>query len=86
MSYTVRQIPNAKDDKAHIFRWLHERSPAGTAAWLDAYDSFIERLSTMRRLSAKPPRVVPVASAFDKPSSKLVAVGSIARYSTMRIK
>jgi len=44
MSFTVRELPKAKQDKRSIFGWLDERSPAGAAAWLDAYDSLIERL------------------------------------------
>jgi plasmid stabilization system protein ParE len=44
MSLTVRELPKAKQDKRSIFRWLDERSPAGAAAWLDAYDALIERL------------------------------------------
>lgn len=41
MSYTVFELPNAKDDKQSIFRWLNERSPQGAVAWLDAYDELI---------------------------------------------
>ena len=44
MSFTVRELPKAKHDKRSIFCWLDERSPAGAVAWLDAYDSLIERL------------------------------------------
>lgn len=44
MSFTVRELPKAKQDKHSIFRWLDERSPTGAAAWLDAYDALIERL------------------------------------------
>jgi hypothetical protein len=44
MSLTVRELPKAKQDKWSIFRWLDERSPTGAAAWLDAYDSLVERL------------------------------------------
>jgi len=44
MSFTIRELPKAKQDKHSIFRWLHERSPAGATTWLDAYDSLIERL------------------------------------------
>jgi plasmid stabilization system protein ParE len=45
MRYVVRELPKAIQDKVHIFRWLHDRSPAGAAAWLDAYDEVIERLA-----------------------------------------
>jgi hypothetical protein len=44
MSFTVRELPKAKQDKSAIFQWLHERSPSGATAWLDAYDSLLERL------------------------------------------
>jgi toxin ParE1/3/4 len=44
MNFIVRELPKAKDDKRSIFCWLDERSPAGAAAWLDAYDSLIERI------------------------------------------
>jgi hypothetical protein len=44
MSFSVRELPKAKSDKHSIFCWLNERSPAGAAAWLDAYDSLMERL------------------------------------------
>ena len=46
MTFIVRELPKAKCDKHHIFRWLFERSPQGAAAWLDAYDRMIERLMT----------------------------------------
>ena len=46
MTFTVRELPRAKWDKRHIFVWLFERSPQGAAAWLDAYDQMIERLTT----------------------------------------
>jgi plasmid stabilization system protein ParE len=45
MTFIVRELPKAKHDKSSIFHWLHERSPEGAAAWLDAYDSVIERLN-----------------------------------------
>jgi plasmid stabilization system protein ParE len=44
MSFTVRELPKAKQDKHDIFHWLHERSPAGAIAWLDAYDALVDRL------------------------------------------
>lgn len=44
MTFSVRELPKAKQDKHSIFCWLHERSPMGAASWLDAYDSLIERL------------------------------------------
>jgi plasmid stabilization system protein ParE len=44
MSFLVRELSKARQDKEHIFRWLYERSPAGAFAWLDAYDSLAERL------------------------------------------
>ena len=45
MTFTVRELPEAKWDKRHIFEWLFERSLQGAAAWLDAYDRMIERLA-----------------------------------------
>src|SRR5215216_2648146 len=45
MSFLVRELPKAKQDKDSIFRWLYERSPAGAIAWLDAYDSLAMRLT-----------------------------------------
>jgi plasmid stabilization system protein ParE len=44
MSFTVRELPKAKQDKRSIFRWLLERSTAGAAAWLREYDSLVEQL------------------------------------------
>ena len=44
MSFTVRELPKAKQDKRSIFCWLDQRSPAGAVAWLDAYDALLERL------------------------------------------
>ena len=43
MSFVVRELPKARQDKDSIFRWLNDRSPAGGIAWLDAYDSLVER-------------------------------------------
>jgi len=45
MNFTVHELPRAKQDKHSIFRWLHERSPAGAASWLRSYDLLVERLS-----------------------------------------
>ena len=44
MSFTVRELPKAKQDKRSIFCWLDQRSPAGAVAWLVAYDSLLEQL------------------------------------------
>jgi hypothetical protein len=44
MTFVVRELPRARQDKAGIFAWLYERSPTGAAAWLDAYDSMVEKL------------------------------------------
>lgn len=30
MTFTVRELPKAKQDKHSIFRWIHERSPMGS--------------------------------------------------------
>jgi len=46
MKFQVRELAKAKADKRHIFKWLHERSPSGAIAWLDAYDKMIDRLGT----------------------------------------
>jgi len=43
MTFTVRELPKARLDKGHIVQWLHDRSPQGAAAWLDAYDQMVER-------------------------------------------
>lgn len=45
MSYTVRELPKAVQDKESIFRWLHQRSPSGAIAWLQAYDELLDRLT-----------------------------------------
>ena len=45
MTFLVRELPKAKQDKESICRWLHERSPAGALAWLDAYDEVLARLA-----------------------------------------
>jgi plasmid stabilization system protein ParE len=44
MSFAVRELPKARQDKDSIFRWLFARSPTGALAWLDAYDSLVDRL------------------------------------------
>jgi len=44
MTFIVRELPRAVGDKECIFGWLYERSKLGAFAWLDAYDSLIERL------------------------------------------
>ena len=44
MSFVVRELPKARQDKDSIFRWLEDRSPTGALAWLDAYDSLLDRL------------------------------------------
>ena len=44
MSFLVRELPKARQDKHSIFSWLYDRSPAGAITWLDAYDSLAERL------------------------------------------
>jgi hypothetical protein len=44
MRFAVRELPMARQDKDSIFRWLDARSPTGALAWLDAYDSLVERL------------------------------------------
>jgi hypothetical protein len=44
MSFAIRELPKARLDKRNIFAWLDKRSPSGALAWLDAYDSLLERL------------------------------------------
>lgn len=44
MSYKVYELPKAKADKRSIVEWIHDRAPAGAAAWLDAYDRAVEQL------------------------------------------
>jgi plasmid stabilization system protein ParE len=44
MKFTVHELPKARADKRNIVEWLCERSPAGAAAWLNAYDRVVERL------------------------------------------
>ncbi len=44
MSFAVRELPKAKEDKQAILEWLLERSRQGAAAWLDAYDDALGRL------------------------------------------
>lgn len=44
MSFPVHELPRAKADKQKIVEWLLERSRAGAAAWITAYDDAIERL------------------------------------------
>ena len=44
MSFVVRELLKAKQDKQSIFHWLHERSPTGAASWLGAYDDLLNRL------------------------------------------
>lgn len=44
MSFVVRELPKATQDKDSIFPWLHERSPSGAIAWLEAYDALVDRL------------------------------------------
>lgn len=45
MTFVVRELAKAKQDKRSIFHGLQQRSPAGAAAWLDAYDAAIDSLS-----------------------------------------
>jgi plasmid stabilization system protein ParE len=45
MTFVVRELPRAKQDKENIFRWLSARSPVGALAWLDAYDAALARLA-----------------------------------------
>ena len=44
MSFAVRELPRAREDKQAILEWLLERSRPGAVAWLDAYDEALARL------------------------------------------
>ena len=44
MSFSVSELPRAKADKWNIVSYIHERSPTGAAAWLNAYDRAIDQL------------------------------------------
>lgn len=46
MKFTVRELARARADKDHIFKWIHSRSRMGAMAWLDAYDSMVDRLKS----------------------------------------
>jgi len=86
MSFTVRELPKAKQDKRSIFRWLDERSPTGAAAWLDAYDSLIERLKQDARSFGEAPGIGIVISTSVKVSSRLAAAESIEPCSSLKAK
>lgn len=44
MSFSVWELPRAKEDKQAILEWLLGRSRQGAAAWLDASDDALDRL------------------------------------------
>jgi plasmid stabilization system protein ParE len=44
MTYSVHELPKAQTDIRCIFEWIRGHSPEGADAWLDAYDSLVERL------------------------------------------
>lgn len=44
MKFSVNELPRAKSDKRAILIWIHERSPQGAQAWLDAYDKALLRI------------------------------------------
>ena len=44
MNFTVHELPRVKADKRSIVQWIYERSPAGAAAWLDAFDRAVQQL------------------------------------------
>jgi hypothetical protein len=44
MSFSIRELPRAKEDKQAILEWLLERSRQGATAWLDAYDDAMAHL------------------------------------------
>ena len=45
MSFVVRELPKAKQDKESVYSWITARSPTGALAWLDVYDAVITRLA-----------------------------------------
>jgi len=53
MRFTVRELGKARADKDHIFKWIHARSRMGAVAWLNAYDSIVERLKSNADSCAK---------------------------------
>ena len=44
MSFVVRELPRAREDKQQILDWLLHRSRQGAATWLTAYDDALDRL------------------------------------------
>lgn len=44
MTFAVRELPKARQDKDSIFSWLNNRSPNGALTWLSAYDAQTELL------------------------------------------
>ena len=45
MNSPVRELRRAQADVSAIAAWIHERSPRGAQAWLDAYDQILVSLS-----------------------------------------
>jgi toxin ParE1/3/4 len=70
MSFTVRELPKAKQDKRNVFAWLNRHSPRGANAWLDAYDALLERLARNAESFSKAPEsgdcALPVRQALFK--------------------
>lgn len=44
MTFTIRELRRAKEDKREIVEWMYEQSQSGAIAWLAAYDSMIAHL------------------------------------------
>jgi len=86
MSFNVRELPKAKQDKESIFRWLAKRSPTGAIAWLDAYDIATQRLSIESASLDWPRRMRTATSKSGKHCSKHAAAGSIELCSSFRVK
>lgn len=45
MKFEIRELRRAQADIVQIAEWLVARSPRGAAAWLDADDGLVSRLS-----------------------------------------
>jgi plasmid stabilization system protein ParE len=45
MKYRVAVSPIARVDANHIYAWLHELSPMGAAAWLEAFQDAVDGLA-----------------------------------------
>lgn len=55
MTFTVREMPKARHDVRSIYSWLHQHSPIGATAWLDAYDALLVQLAEQPTLFGEAP-------------------------------